>query len=126
MASGQEPAFEWASPGRRTCLVSRTPLPCGGMTTTFTDVTEQRSALRVIAQACNAAGRGNKAKTKFLNRMRPEFRTPLHSIISFVEMLQNRTLSLIGCNACVWGGGNNKAISGETLLLQISAIIDLA
>lgn len=95
------------------------------MTTTFTDVTEQRSALRVIAQACNAAGRGDKAKTKFLTRMRPEFRTPLHSIISFVEMLQNRTLSLIGCNACVWGG-YNKAISGETLLLQISAIIDLA
>ena len=57
--------------------------------------------------------------------MRPEFRTPLHSIISFVEMLQNRTLGLIGGTACVWGN-NNKANCGETLLLQISAINDLA
>jgi signal transduction histidine kinase len=95
------------------------------MTTTFTDVTEQRNALRVMAQARDAAERGNKAKTEFLTRMSHELRTPLNSIIGFAGMLRNETLGPIGGEA-YRGFANSIAMSGETLLSQINAIIDVA
>jgi hypothetical protein len=72
VARAEEPAFEWALPDGRTCLVSSDLLPGEGSIFTFTDVTEQRNALRVMASARDVAERGNKTKTEFLTRMSHE------------------------------------------------------
>jgi hypothetical protein len=45
---------------QRTCLVSSTPLNGGGMKRVLTNVTEQRSALRMMTQACDAAEHSKK------------------------------------------------------------------
>lgn len=125
LAEGQDPAFEWALPDGRTCLVSSDPLPDGGMIATFTDVTEQRNTLRVMAQARDAAERGNKAKTEFLTRMSHELRTPLNAIIGFSGMLRDETLGPIGVEEYrVYA--HDIGASGQTLLAQINAILDVA
>jgi signal transduction histidine kinase len=125
IARNREPAFEWALPDGRTCLVSSDPLPGGGLISTFTDVTEQRNTLRVMAQARDAAERGSKAKTEFLTRMSHELRTPLNSIIGFAGMLRDEALGPIGVDD-YRGFANDIGVSGQTLLLQINAILDVA
>lgn len=125
MAESQEPAFEWTLPDGRTCLVSCDQLPGGGLISTFTDVTEQRNTLRIMAQARDAAERGNKAKTEFLTRMSHELRTPLNSIIGFAGMLRNEVLGPIGVED-YRGFADNIGASGQTLLSQINAILDVA
>ena len=125
LAGSQEPAFEWTLPDGRACLVSSDPLPGGGMIATFTDVTEQRNALWIMAQARDAAERGNKAKTEFLTRMSHELRTPLNSIIGFAGMLRDEALGPIGV-ADYRVFANDIGASGQSLLSQINAILDVA
>jgi signal transduction histidine kinase len=124
-AESQEPAFEWTLPDGRTCLVSSDPLPDGGIIATFTDVTEQRNTIRIMAQARDAAERGNKAKTEFLTRMSHELRTPLNAIIGFAGMLRDETLGPIGVEDYrVFA--TDIGTSGQTLLFQINGILDVA
>lgn len=125
VARAEEPAFEWALPDGRTCLVSSDLLPDEGSIFTFTDVTEQRNALRVMASARDAAERGNKTKTEFLTRISHELRTPLNSIIGFAGMLRNETLGPLGAKD-YREYASNIGDAGETLLAQINAILDVA
>jgi two-component system, cell cycle sensor histidine kinase PleC len=125
VARAEEPAFEWALPDGRTCLVSSDLLPDEGSIFTFTDVTEQRNALRVMTSARDAAERGNKTKTEFLTRISHELRTPLNSIIGFAGMLRNETLGPLGAKD-YREYASNIGDAGETLLAQINAILDVA
>jgi len=55
--------------------------------TTFTDITQQRNAERVLAQAKIDAEKANQAKSDFLSSMSHELRTPLNSVIGFGQVL---------------------------------------
>jgi PAS domain S-box-containing protein len=55
--------------------------------TTFTDITQQRIAEQVLAQAKIDAEKANQAKSDFLSSMSHELRTPLNSVIGFGQVL---------------------------------------
>jgi len=76
----------------RTLTYSTVPLPDGAAMLTLLDVTDTariESALRERAQALEEADR---IKTRFVANMSYELRTPLTSILGFVEMLDQKYL----------------------------------
>lgn len=104
--------FERTRPNGRTIEVRGTPLPGGGFVTIYTDITERKAVeeelrrhrdhLRELVDeqtaelraAKEAAEHASEAKSEFLANISHELRTPMHSVLSFATLGEERAKEL--------------------------------
>lgn len=100
--------FERTRPNGRTIEVRGTPLPDGGFVTIYTDITERKNAEAELLRhrdhlqelvnertadliaAKDAAEYASEAKSEFLANISHELRTPMHSVLSFANLGEDR------------------------------------
>lgn len=103
----------------------RYPLPSGGHTTVYTDVTERHNYETRLHFAKELAEEGNQAKSKFIANVSHELRTPLNAIIGFSEMMVDKVFGNLGSEKYEdYAEAINGA--GRHLLEQIDQILDLS
>ena len=96
---------------------------CGGVMTTFEDVTELESNRVELSQAKDAAEQANREKSDFLARMSHEIRTPMNAMLGYADVLRrgmDKTLSERQMYV------DTIHTSGEHLLALINDILDLS
>ncbi len=96
---------------------------CGGVMTTFEDVTELESNRVELSKAKEAAEQANREKSDFLARMSHEIRTPMNAMLGYADVLRrgmDKTLSERQMYV------DTIHTSGEHLLALINDILDLS
>jgi PAS domain S-box-containing protein len=134
--------FERTRANGKTLEVRGTPLPGGGFVTTYTDITERkrseaelllhRDHLReLVAEqtadlmlAKEAAEKASQSKSEFLANMSHEMRTPMHAVLSFAGLGEEKA-----------GAAHAEKLklyflrirqSGERLLTLLNDLLDLS
>jgi signal transduction histidine kinase len=100
------------------------PTPGGGWVSTFTDVTEARTAEEELRRAKEAAEAASQAKSRFLAAMSHELRTPLNLIIGFSDALLHEAEKPSHARVVEFAEQINDA--GRDLLNLINVILDVA
>ena len=100
------------------------PAPDGGWVSTFTDVTETRTAQEELQRAKVAAEAANQAKSRFLATMSHELRTPLNAVIGFSDALLREAAVADPVRTGEFAQQINAA--GRQLLSLINIILDVA
>ncbi|HEX2188782.1 MAG TPA: PAS domain-containing protein [Longimicrobiaceae bacterium] len=67
------------------------PLPFGGVSVLFEDVTAQVHRERDLARLAAEAEEANRAKSRFFNAVSHELRTPLNAIVGYTHLLSSET-----------------------------------
>ncbi|MEI6986268.1 MAG: ATP-binding protein [Rhodospirillaceae bacterium] len=96
-----------------------------GAVTVFRDITErieQECALKLAWKAAEAA---NLAKSRFLANMSHEFRTPLHTIMGFSEVLMDMHHAMISDQRLIEYAGDIHS-SASHLLSVVNDVLDIA
>lgn len=75
------------TPWERWFSVRRYPMPDGGVSTFFVDITERKRAERALLDAKAAAESANRSKDRFLAALSHELRTPLTPVLMTVSAL---------------------------------------
>jgi signal transduction histidine kinase len=123
---------DWASPYVRRFTTSAgrvleghsQPIPDGGFVSTFTDITEARTAETELRRAKLAAESANQAKSRFLATMSHELRTPLNAVIGFSDALLHEAARPSPERVAEFARQIN--VSGRHLLDLINVILDVA
>ena len=100
------------------------PTPGGGWVSTFTDVTEARTAEIELRRAKESAEAANQAKSRFLATMSHELRTPLNAVIGFSDALLREASNPSRDRVAEFAQQINHA--GRHLLGLINSILDVA
>jgi len=134
--------FERTRPNGRTLEVRGTPLPGGGFVTIYTDVTSRkeveaelmkhRDHLQTLVEertaglraAKEAAERASAAKSEFLANISHELRTPMHSILSFASLGNEKAANATADKLAHYFRRIHQ--SGERLLGLLNSLLDLA
>ena len=82
-------------------------------------------AVASLEIARDEAVRANEAKTQFLSNMSHELRTPLNAILGFAEMIRDEAIGPVGRKQYAEYAAHIHE-SGENLLAQLTAMLDLA
>jgi signal transduction histidine kinase len=98
--------------------------PDGGFVSTFTDITDARSAEIELRRSKRAAESANQAKSRFLATMSHELRTPLNAVIGFSETLLHEASRPSPHRVAEFARQINDA--GRNLLNLINIILDVA
>ncbi len=92
---------------------------------TGVDITERIRTEKALQEALNDAEEANLAKSRFLETMSHEFRTPLNAILGFSEILRMHYFGPLGAeNYDIYA--NDIHDSGEHMLELVNDILDIA
>jgi PAS domain S-box-containing protein len=134
--------FERTRPDGKTLEVRGTPLPDGGFVTIYTDITERKYAeaellrhrdhLRELVaeqttgllQAKDAAEQASQAKSEFLANMSHEMRTPMHAVLSFAGLGEEKARAEHAEKLLHYFQRIRQ--SGERLLRLLNDLLDLS
>ena len=115
--------IERARPNGTVLEIRGQPLPGGGFVTTYTDITQLRSATRDLQAAKVAAETANHAKSAFLANMSHELRTPLNAVIGFADLMAEEKFGPLGERYATYARDIRQ--SGQHLLAVINDILDI-
>jgi signal transduction histidine kinase/ActR/RegA family two-component response regulator len=99
----------------------RSALPDGGFVDAYRDVTRRQQAEEQLIAAKQHAEEASRAKTQFLATISHELRSPLHGVLSSLDLL--RETGLQGEQLQIVGAAET---SGTALLALIDDLLDLA
>jgi signal transduction histidine kinase/CheY-like chemotaxis protein/HPt (histidine-containing phosphotransfer) domain-containing protein len=85
-------AFERQRPNGSYVEVRGGPIPGGGFVSTYTDVTDRKSAEQDLMRARDAAEAASEAKANFLASMSHEIRTPMNGVLGMADLLSQTEL----------------------------------
>ncbi|HEX2093327.1 MAG TPA: PAS domain-containing protein [Longimicrobiaceae bacterium] len=71
------------------------PLPLGGVSILFEDVSEQIRRERDLARLAAEAEEANRAKSRFFTAVSHELRTPLNAIVGYTHLLSTETYGVV-------------------------------
>jgi len=123
--AAKERTAERTLPNGTVYVAHRKAMRGGGMVTTYTDITDRKTAEEAVRLAKEQAESANRTKSEFLANMSHELRTPLNSIIGFSEMMMNGSYGPLG-NEKYLEFANDVNASAQHLLSLISDILDLS
>ncbi|OAN54257.1 EAL domain-containing protein [Magnetospirillum moscoviense] len=89
------------------------------------DITSERNAAEVLAEAKEEAQLANRSKTEFMARMSRDIRTPLNDVIGFAEMIHSEMLGQIQPSG-YRDYADSILNSGSQILKQLDRITDLS
>ena len=112
------------TPSEHVIDVRSDPTPGGGWVTTFTDMSEARTAEAELRRAKETAEAANQAKSRFLATMSHELRTPLNAVIGFSDTLLHEATNPSRARVGEFAQQINDA--GRHLLGLINIILDVA
>ena len=100
------------------------PLPDGSILFTYLDVSDGIRIERALRDRAEALEAGDKLKSKFIENVSYELRTPLNTVIGFTEILKEQYFGTLNARQSEYAEGILD--SSEHLLSLINNIIDLA
>lgn len=110
--------------GRRVALY-RHPMPNGGHTTVYSDVSDRHAYEEQLKLAKDFAEKENLGKSVFIANMNHELRTPLNAIIGFSDMMISQVFGKLSPKRYEeYATDINTA--GRHLLEQINKVLDLS
>jgi signal transduction histidine kinase len=87
---------EFLAPNGRFIEMRVTPMPDGGVISTYLDVTEHKRVEADLRRAKEEAELASRSKSEFLANMSHELRTPLNAIIGFSDILKGEIFGPLG------------------------------
>ncbi|MDJ0950778.1 MAG: PAS-domain containing protein [Alphaproteobacteria bacterium] len=100
------------------------PLPDGGVLITSLDITDSTRVSRALRERNEALEAADKLKSEFIANVSYELRTPLNTIMGFIEILNNEYFGPLNERQREYSQGILE--SSEELLALINDILDLA
>lgn len=100
------------------------PLPDGGVLVKFLDVTDSIRVARALRERNEALEAADRLKSEFIANVSYELRTPLNTIMGFIEILNNQYFGKLNTRQLEYAEGILE--SSRELLGLINDILDLA
>ncbi len=100
------------------------PLPDGGVLITSLDITDSTRVSRALRERNDALEAADRLKSEFIANVSYELRTPLNTIMGFIEILNNEYFGPLNERQREYSQGILE--SSEELLALINDILDLA
>jgi signal transduction histidine kinase len=121
----RQPEAREARLATKTVEMRLTPMPEGGVITTYLDVTAQKRVEVDLRRAKEEAELASRAKSEFLANMSHELRTPLNAIIGFADILRGEVFGRLGDRRYIDYAGDIHD-SGHHLLKLINDVLDVS
>jgi signal transduction histidine kinase/CheY-like chemotaxis protein len=112
---------EWPTPNGGWYRTELSTLPDGSTITVLTDISAQKAATAVMAEARDRAEAASRAKSEFLANMSHEIRTPLNGVLGMAQVIEADDLSPVQRDRI-------KVVreSGQALLGILNDLLDLS